>query len=64
MLVNLKRFHFKSLKQSVISFLWLFALNQLWRGTISLFVCISLVDNAAVAQAMALIKHSAYAVML
>lgn len=47
-------------------FLWVFsevvdALNQLWKIFFSTIICISLIDNAAVAQAVALIKHSAYA---
>lgn len=37
------------------------AFNQLWQRVISPIVCIGWVDNAAVAQAVALIKHSAYA---
>lgn len=37
------------------------ALNQLWRRTISTLFCTGLVDNAAVALTVAIIKHSAYA---
>lgn len=37
------------------------AVNQPWQRVISTTVCIGWVDNAAVVQAVSLIKHSAYA---
>lgn len=37
------------------------ALKQLWKTTISSIVCTGVADNTGVVQAVALIKHSAYA---